>query len=141
MSGDLEDFLRRAAQRRQAKSAQQQQPPARQRPQYSDRSRERVVDAIVVEEPIMTEVIDDNHDSLTERRKRLERSRQAAAEAEAQAAQALKKVQGGGSRTGSTNVSLSGVPARDLVRLLRLPGGISQAILLREILDRPEHRW
>ena len=31
--------------------------------------------------------------------------------------------------------------AQDLIRLLQQPGGIKQAILLKEILERPEHRW
>ena len=41
MSGDLEDFLKRAAERRQAKAAQQA-PPKRVPPQYSDSRTERV---------------------------------------------------------------------------------------------------
>ncbi len=33
------------------------------------------------------------------------------------------------------------VTAQSLLNLLRQPGGIQSAILLREILDRPVHRW
>ena len=35
----------------------------------------------------------------------------------------------------------NGLSAEDLVAMLKRPGGVQQAILLREILDRPEHRW
>ena len=31
--------------------------------------------------------------------------------------------------------------ASDLVRRLRQPGGLRDAILVREILERPQHRW
>lgn len=139
MSGDLEDFLRRAAQRRQAKSAQQEQqqpPPPRPRPQYTDRHTERVVDAIIVEEPLVA----DNANSLVAQKERLEESRRAAALAEAEAARRRQSSKPG-SRSAVAATASSGNSAQELVKLLSQPGGLGQAFLLREILDRPEHRW
>ena len=40
-----------------------------------------------------------------------------------------------------TNLAGALTPAGDLVQLLRSPASIRQAILLNEILARPEHRW
>ena len=142
MSGDLEDFLRRAAQRRQAKSNQQSQPkPVRQRPQYSDRKTERVVDAALVEEPLIAELVDDyESNSLAAQQKRLQESRQAAARAEAEAAKKLAKLKPR-RKTRRANAVLTGFAAEDLLRLLSSPQGVRQAILLREVLERPEHRW
>ena len=145
MSGDLEDFLRRAAQRRQAKAAQQQQPPQqqpaqRQPPQYSDRRSERV--ARIAEDEVLTaEVVEDDLNSFAARLQRVEEAKRAAKQAEAEAAAKLKKSHGGRTRASISTATPSGHPAQDLIRMLRQPGGIQQAILLREILDRPEHRW
>lgn len=143
MSGDLEDFLRRAAQRRQAKAAQQQQQQQpqqrRQPPQYSDRRRERVVRAEPVDEVLTAEIVEEN--SIAARMRHLEESKQAAAQAEAEAKQKLAKVQKG-RRSAAAAVAVStGNPTFDLIQSLRTSNGIRQAILLREILDRPEHRW
>lgn len=140
MSGDLEDFLRRAAQRRQAKAAAQpaQQPKAK--PQYSNSRTERMVRPAEADEILTAEVIEDS-DSIADRRKKLEQAKAAAAEAKAKLA-AKKTGQLGTTSAGApSSASLSGMPAQDLIRLLRQPGGIRQAILLREILERPEHRW
>lgn len=151
MSGDLEDFLRRAAQRRQAKSAQrpqQQQQTPRPKPQYSNRSTERVVDAVIVDEPMMAEVVAEDSNPLAAQQRHLQESRKAAALAQAEAAKKLSKIKGrrlakGRAAVGSgpSSLALSGVTSEDLIRLLSSPQGIKQAILLREILDRPEHRW
>lgn len=144
MSGDLEDFLRRAAQRRQAKAAQQQQPkpkPVRQRPQYSDRHSERVVDAALVDEPVTAEIVEEDVYPLAEQRRRLEQSRQAAAAAEAEAAKDRAKLKRRAGTQSTKSLPLTGITAEDLLRLLSSPQGVRQAILLREVLDRPEHRW
>ena len=76
MSGDLEDFLRRAAQRRQAKESQQQasQPPQRQRPQYSNRRTERM--AQPVEEVVVAEVIEEPVSPLADAQRRLAEAKQ-----------------------------------------------------------------
>ena len=151
MSGDLEDFLRRAAQRRQAKAADSRgaqgqaggsRPDAKSRPQYSNRKTERLVLADEADEVLMAEVVEGHEDSISLRMQRLEAAKRAAAEAEAELARRKAKrssqsttfeVRGG--------IPFSGNPVQDLLKLLRQPGGVQQAILLKEILDRPEHRW
>lgn len=148
MSGDLEDFLRRAAQRRQAKSAQQPQPQAaRPKPEYSNRRTERVVDAVIVEEPMVAEIVAEDTRSFAAQQRRLRESQQQAARAKADAAAKLSQLKqrhpfsSGGRRRGAARVVLTGVTSQDLIRLLATPQGIRQAILLREVLERPEHRW
>lgn len=140
MSGDLEDFLRRAAQRRQAKAAQQRQPAARrQPPQYSDRKTERV--ARIPEDEVLTAEVDHDSNSIAARMQRLEDAKRAAKKAEAEAAEKLKKAHGGRTRASLMTAETTGHPVHNLIRTLQRPGGIQQAILLREILERPEHRW
>jgi hypothetical protein len=144
MSGDLEDFLRRAAQRRQAKAAQQQQqqPTPRQRPQYSNRQTERRVRSEQPEEVLTAEIVEEDPNSYSARTKRVEEAKRAAKKAEAEVAEALRKAGGArASKASSVTVALTGQPTLDLLAMLRQPVGIQQAILLREILDRPEHRW
>jgi hypothetical protein len=146
MSGDLEDFLRRAAQRRQAKAAQQSEPaPRRQPPQYSDRRTERLVQARETDEVLTAEVVQDDSSSIAARMRRIEEAKKAAAkaEAEAEAAEKLAKARGKSIRSKSPSVAVA-MPenqTQGLIRMLRDSAGIRQAILLREILDRPEHRW
>ena len=139
MSGDLEDFLRRAAQRRQAKEAQQQssQRPPRQKPQYSNRRTERMVEP--VEEVVVAEVIEEPISPLAEAHRRVEEAKRAAAQAEAELATKSKGQRKSGVSI-STTVS-TGNPGLDLVHMLSNHGGLRQAILLNEILERPEHRW
>lgn len=152
MSGDLEDFLRRAAQRRQAKAAEERGASARPsgagsgprvRPEYSNSRTERVVSAGDADEVLVAELVEEEvHDSIAERMQRLEAAKRAAAEAES----SLGRLRRGEHKPQSptpttTGPFFSGDPARDLVKLLREPGGIRQAILLREIMDRPTHRW
>jgi hypothetical protein len=148
MAGDLEDFLRRAAERRQAKVAQQQQqqaaPPQRQPPQYSDRRSERLTrlpndDDIVIAEDSEESPLN----SYAEQLQRVEDSRREAARLQAEvsrkskvAAAAAQQIEAKAAANKPT-----GQPALDLIRLMRNPGGIQQAILLREIFERPTHRW
>lgn len=145
MSGDLEDFLRRAAQRRQAKAAQERQQASaaekRQPPQYSDRKRERVVDAVIVDDVPEAELVQDDTNSLAARQRKLAESKKAAAEAEAAAKKRASSVRQSRRSQAAVAHVLSGNPSEDLLNLIKSPGGIRQAILLREILDRPEHRW
>ena len=49
----------------------------------------------------------------------------------------------GGMPTSTQVTNLAGVPARasEIATLLRSPASIRQAIMLNEILTRPEHRW
>lgn len=144
MSGDLEDFLRRAAERRQAKAAQQQQatPAKRPRPQYSDRARERVTSVDQADEILTAEIVTEPspaEDAIASRIRRVEEAKEVAAQIEADVAKKSKNLSKPAS--GAPGLPLSGNMAEDLIRMLRKPGGIQQAILLREVLDRPEHRW
>lgn len=145
MSGELEDFLRRAAERRQAKAAQQQQqaaPAKRPRPQYSDRARERVTRVDEADEILTAEIVSSPspaEDAIASRIRRVEEAKEVAAQIEADVAKKTKKM--GKPASAAPGLALSGNMAEDLIRMLRKPGGIQQAILLREVLDRPEHRW
>jgi hypothetical protein len=146
MPGDLEDFLRRAAQRRQQKAGAAQPPPQRRRPEYTDSRRERVTEPIevaeLVEEPIEADLVDEMGRTLAEQRKRIREAEQRAADIRAQV---KKKAGAAKSRTGSraqTKAGAKPIPTRDdLVYLLTRQGGLQQAILMKEVLDRPEHRW
>ncbi len=148
MSGDLEDFLRRAAQRRQAKAAQQRggpggQPAAksRTRPQYTDSRTERLVRADEADEVLMAEIVEEEDESIASRMRRLEQAKRAAAEAEAELEKKARAAKGGGRARARSEKLLTGNPADDLIRMLQQPGGIQRAILLKEILERPEDRW
>ena len=146
MSGDLEDFLRRAAQRRQEKAAEQQRPVAAKppRPEYSDRRRERVTRDHDADEILTAEVVSEPQESdpnsYANRMKRVAEAKRLAAEVEAEVAQesgnSKKK-----NRAEESPLPMTGSSVHDLLGMLRRPGGVQQAILLREILDRPEHRW
>lgn len=159
MAGDLEDFLRRAAQRRQQKTAQQKEqagPPRRTRPEYSNAKTERIARPVEPDDPIVTaEIVDEVAQSRAARSRqaqarenearqaharRLEQAERAAAEAKAEIAAALQTA--GNRAAGRTQLAARRPePLRELVRGLLRPGGIQQAILMREIMDRPEHRW
>ena len=121
MSGDLEDFLRRAAQRRQAKAAEQKQPAARrQPPQYSDRKTERV--ARIPEDEVLTTEVDHDPNSIAARMQRVEEAKRAAEKAEAEAAEKLKKAHGGRTRASIMDAQSTGHPVQDLIRTLQRPG-------------------
>ncbi len=156
MAGDLEDFLRRAAQRRQANAGNQNPPPAarpappqpavpeqRKRPQYSNQRTERMIRE-VEEEIFVAEVVEDEPSPWQERQRKIEEAKRAAAEAEAVAAKAMARVKKRGSQATpqlAPGPQMTGDVAADLLRLLQSPEGIQQAVLLREILDRPIDRW
>lgn len=149
MSGDLEDFLKRAAQRRQANASQQQQQQqsaASSRPkrrEYTDSRKERLPQADQgedLEEVMLAEIVGDHQTPLAEKQQETEAAKKRAAEAEAAAQQQAAKTQksAGGAAPASP---LGKNPAEELRQMLKQPGGLRQAILLKEILDRPEHRW
>ncbi len=148
MSGDLEDFLRRAAQRRQAKAAPSPQPTdrPRPRPQYTDSRTERTVRNIDAEEAydevLAAQVIEaEDPNSIAARRRRLEQAQAEAARAQAEAAEKLQKAGMGSRSAGGTAAAITGQTDADLLTALASRTGLRQAILLREILDRPTHRW
>lgn len=146
MSGDLEDFLRRAAERRRAKAGSAApNPPRRPRPEYTDSRRERVTEPIevaeIVDDPIEVGSGDDVGRTLAAQRKRIREAEQRAAKIRAQTKKALSGIKP--ASRGSQPPPAIAVPtsADDLIQLLTQPGGLGQAILIKEILERPEHRW
>ncbi len=144
MSGDLEDFLRRAAQRRQAKAVEQPkaEAPVKRAPQYSDSRSERIARVVDDAEEILTaEIVDDDGTSIAARMLRLEEAKRAAGHAEQAAAAKMRKVRGMLPRQQKTVKAITGNPVKDLIAAMQRPGGVQQAILLKEILDRPSHRW
>jgi hypothetical protein len=183
MSGDIEDFLRRAAQRRQSRQGAQTNPPQ----PAGQKSRafapmERAVAAVPLEEEIEPALL---AEPLARRLEELKRRNELTNQAEdaqrqgtqqrRQKAQADKarRTQGpksGGPKSGpnielvSKSTSPKGAssgpgapmtqetvaPAdaaqisqeiQELLQMMRSPQGLRSAILMREIFDRPEHRW
>ncbi len=146
MSNDLEEFLRRAAERRRAKQ-EKKPPPARPSspPQYTDARSERVVREEVIEDdelPVATLVQDLTPHSLAAPGER---------SLSTHPMEGTANVRLDGLRPDVAAASTPVLPHTrrdveqpspgDLVKLLRSPGGLRQAILLREVFDRPQHRW
>lgn len=163
MAGDLEDFLRRAAQRRAEAAAarpKQPQPQPPRRPEYTDRNRERSVSSGDVDEEV---VIADLVPPVTETPRRAPQpppmlAAQQAQQAAQQTQQAVQQTQraaqraqhalGESRRSALEAQRLDDIPefkadptVLALLRLMTNPSGIRQAILAREILDPPHHRW
>ena len=163
MPDDIEDFLKRAAQRRQAKAAQTPPPKpaavAPQRPEYTSARSERVprnrpenevpVQAILIEDEAVEPVA--KHISQLQK-ERLKAARETAArraggtvkpvdtKAVSQAYVVPERAANVAPKV--TTGDNQGFTATDrLVTMLRQPEGMMQAILLNEILTRPEHRW
>ncbi len=149
MSSDLEDFLRRAAQRRQANAPPAQAAPAqRSRPEYTNRQSERLTSHPMDASddiPLAAIVVDDEHDEdpYAMQRKRIAAAKEAAEKEAAKAAAALAKLQQSKAAVGSAASSFAstGNMVEDIKRMIQAPGGMQQAMILKEILDRPEHRW
>ena len=157
MAGDLEDFLRRAAARRQAKAGQaaapaqpqpqqQQSRAQRARQEYTNRNTERQVRQ---EDIVVAEVVEE--DPFAARRQKIANAKKLAAKARAQAnkAENKQKAAKASAKQAAKSASkcksaakvgpeLGGAPIDDLLKLIRQPNGIQQAVLLREILDRPK---
>lgn len=164
MSGDLEDFLKRAAERRQAKAAQQQAPPKRVPPQYSDSRTERVprpapTDEVVEAQIVSASVVEDVvvAETMPVAQKRFEKAKSARRQKNAKKAAESRQTRSGPEEPNANTESMSkpyneeqemtgnrqstGSSTENLVEMLKRPKGVQQALLLREILDRPEHRW
>jgi len=167
MSGDLEDFLRRAAERRRSKSTQQGQQgqqrqqgqqgqPTQQRrraPEYSDRHRERVAQQAdvpeLVDEPMMAELAEEVPEPWHRQPEPYNIDQPGGESAQPKEsgrsegddiAAALDR-SSGRSAGASARIHWSNDPARDLIQMLQEPQGVARAILLKEILERPTHRW
>lgn len=161
MSNDIEDFLKRAAQRRQVKSSQPSPQPASSapRPEYTSARSERIprnrgdedlpIEAILIEEPLEKESV-----AKQLRAAEQQRSQAARITAARRAGGTVKPVQ---PAVASPRVpperapsvapqtargdNMGFVAVDRLVTMLQKPEGMLQAILLQEVLQRPEHRW
>lgn len=156
MSNDIEDFLKRAAQRRQAKSSQTPVPPVKPYATIpSDRTPRNRGDVVV---PMQAILLDDNHsgEPVAKHMQAIEKERLRAAKdaVTRRAGGTVKPVQLPTSLTyvvpertasvapqTSTGDNMGFTVADRLITMLRQPEGMMQAMLLQEILQRPEHRW
>jgi len=169
MSGDIEDFLRRAAERRQARQANRPPPAAPPaRPEYSDARRERMsrprvedddlVVAEVVDEPLARKLAELRDAQATAQAMREVTTRQqqtplaqrpglaerAAARAQAQRSPGLTPIRPTPAASVTTAAAAPMVQSEAMFELheaLKTPHGLRNAMLLHEILARPEHRW
>lgn len=153
MAGDLEDFLKRAAERRAQKQQQaggaarpapkprpQQQPRQQPQQQYTQAKRERQIRQPVQEAIPVAEVVDPNS-SLAERREKARSKKRSddARERVARQQRAIHETDGPIDR-GVISVA-GGTSVEQLLDLIQRPGGMQQAFILKEIFDRPEERW
>lgn len=188
MPDDIEDFLKRAAQRRQAKTtpakpaadpaqAPLSQPPQAQRsqaapaqptssprpapsrPEYTSARSERIPRNRPEEEPPLQAILVEEEgrpagQGVAEHMQRLKKQRtKATKEADNRraggsvqpvvpASQYVVPERAPSVAPQITTGDNSGFTASDrLITMLRQPEGMLQAILLQEILTRPEHRW
>jgi len=166
-NNDIEEFLKRAAQRRQTKPAQVPPPPAVPRSEYTDAKLERIprnreddapVQAILIEEESAGESAGE---SVAAHMKGLskQRAQSVRKENERRAGGTVKPVEPPviGKLSDSAYVPQTRAPsiapqtvlgddsgftvADRLVTMLQKPEGMMQAMLLQEILKRPEDRW
>jgi len=164
-NNDIEEFLRRAAQRRQAKSSQapaSSPPSVSARPEYTSAKSERIprnrddeapIQAVLVDEDVFSESVADHMKGLS--KKRAQTTKQSD---ERRAGGTVKPVEPPSMVSGDSFYvakerapsvapqtvvgDASGFTVADrLVTMLRQPEGMMQAILLQEILKRPEDRW
>lgn len=164
MANDLEDFLRRAAARRQANQAARPAAPPPP-PQYTSARSERVVREVEPEPTPPLVSSDPRRRQMEARRAELARRSESAGRSEStrrRAGSAASRAGSAASRAGAQTaelvrqaepvsaqvvqaVAVAETPAAlspgGLIAALRSPEGIRQAILMREILDRPIHRW
>jgi hypothetical protein len=181
MPDDIEDFLKRAAQRRQAKTTpskpaadpaqaplspapqaqRAQAPPARpasSRPEYTSARSERIPrNRPEEEQPLQAILIEESTPAgqgVAEHMQRLKKQRsKATKDADTRraggsvqpvvpASQYVVPERAPSVAPQITTGDNSGFTASDrLITMLRQPEGMLQAILLQEILTRPEHRW
>jgi hypothetical protein len=93
------------------------------------------------DEPILVAELVDAPDGMAKRRQAAKDAKTEANRVVADAAQQLAALRKASGESDTPNLTFTGDARADLIRLLRQPGGIKQAILLREILDRPIDRW
>lgn len=179
MSGDIEDFLKRAAQRRQARQGSQPPPPPPPRPrsEYSNARNERItraqdeyeddIEPALLEEPLAQRLAELKRKQLAaqtaqtakrqgsaerrdqspgrDQRGKAERATLKQSSAAKRAAASPKQASPPASVAAATAQAAAApvatTPVEELMRLLQTPQGLRNAFLMREILDRPEHRW
>jgi hypothetical protein len=164
-NNDIEEFLKRAAQRRQAKTPQVPAPApvSTPRPEYTSAKTERIPRAKQDDTPVQAILLEDDEviESVARHLKGLDTQR-AAKTREANQRRAggtvkpVEPAQGAASRevvyeapkrapsvAPQTIVGdNAGFTVADrLVTMLQKPEGMMQAMLLNEILKRPEERW
>lgn len=142
MADEIDEFLRRAAARRK-QALEQAAPPATQaarrpRPEYTRRDQEREaldVHSMEDEEEIVVEA------KLIEPRvpERQQPERQQPERQQPEQPQPAPRKADTSWNTASRVKHSVKMPR--LIETLTQPQGLAQAFLLREILDRPEHRW
>lgn len=149
MAGDLEDFLRRAAQRRAETAGARPKPPQQQpprRPEYTDRNRERSMSTKDVDEEVV--IADIVPPAVEAARNVRVRTASTPPHSESRPKILLEPAPVKAPRaphvasqvTENPDVAASAT-VQALLRLMTDPNGIRQAILAREILDPPHHRW
>lgn len=169
MSGDLEDFLLRAARRRQDKVNEDQSREARAdalrtkqqvQSQYSDRRSERrvqldvddVMEAEVIESGIVeAEIVQTTKTTaggligVSNSTKGQQSIGVEASSIALSGDRSPRQERAVGShssnRSASRGEQADPLNSLELVELLGKPGGVHQALLLKEIIDRPTHRW
>jgi hypothetical protein len=175
MPDDIEDFLKRAAQRRQTKASSSPAPassPAKPapvkplaapRPEYTSARTERIPrNRVEDEQPLQAILIEDDNqtgEGVAKHMESLKKQRTKAAKVaeEKRAGGTVKPLPAApAASTGGYVVpdrapsvapqtmtgDNAGFTVSDrLITMLRQPEGMMQAILLQEILKRPEHRW
>jgi hypothetical protein len=164
MSGDLEDFLARAAKRRAEKASQQREQEVRGQTQrsrtavqsqYSNRKTERLVrldddDDEILEAEIVAELVPEKTTKRLNDAKAASPislgqkvSEQKTSEQKTRVLRSSRSPKSGEStgRALPAGESSTGINALELVQMLGRPGGVRQAFLLKEIIDRPVKRW
>lgn len=149
MAGDLEDFLRRAAQRRGENAAAREnrpQPQPPRRPEYTDRNRERSMSTSDHdEEVVIADVVPSEGEERHSDRAQPASDREASGDAPSAGINRTLGRAGRAPHVASVVTDNTEIPASEtveaLLRLMTDPSGIRQAILAREILDPPHHRW
>ncbi|MCC9601514.1 hypothetical protein LOC67_13235 [Stieleria sp. JC731] len=155
MAGDLEDFLKRAAERRAQKQGKatgrskaggrpasrdndraSAARPKRQAPQYTDSRRERQVrseddEPILLGEPIETT------NPLAEQQRQLAEAKRRAEQAKRKLAETQRSLPSSDVVELGAEHELTGNAIEDLLANLAHPNGAQQAFLLKEILTRP----
>ncbi len=151
MAGDLEEFLKRAAERRAQKQGggagrpQQRRTPTPQpvqepEPEVRESLRDRHIKPSIDDAIPVAEVVEPVS-PFADQERRLAESRKKAEAAKQKLAQARKKQQAASEKQDLDAPELTGTAAEQLIQLIRHPNGLKQAFLLREILDRPSDRF